>query len=286
MSNAYAYYPGCSLVGTAKEFDVSSRLVCQALGIELKELKDWMCCGASSAHSLDHLLAITLPAHTLKGAQETGLPLTVPCAMCYSRLKFTQAALKDSAMLARVNEIIGAKLDNSVVVEHMLPVLARVADIPVKKPLKGLKVACYYGCLLARPKDVIESGEDDENPQSMDKLMARMGATPVEWAFKTECCGASLPFAHKDVVLKLSGRLLDQAKKSGADCLVAACPMCHSNLDSYQREMKTAQGTGVNIPIVYFTQLMGLALGLSPEQLHLDKHFTDPLPLLREKSLI
>lgn len=284
MSNVtYAYYPGCSLHGTAKEYDVSARLVCQALGVELRELDKWTCCGASSAHSLDHLLAVVLPAHELNGAQKMGLPLAVACAMCYSRLKFTQKELKDSATLAQVNQITGAKLDNKVVVEHLLSILGdKVKDIPVKKSLKGLKVACYYGCLLARPRDVIESGESDEDPQSMDSLLSKVGAECVPWGFKTECCGASFPFAHLDIVLKLSGRILSQAKQAGADCLAVACPMCHSNLDAHQKNM----GTKAGMPVIYFTQLLGLALGFSAEQLHLDKHFADPLPLLREKSLI
>lgn len=283
---AYAYYPGCSLHGTAKEYDISARLVCQALGVELRELEDWTCCGASSAHSLDHLLAVALPAHELKGAQKMGLPLAVACAMCFSRLKFAQKELKDSATLAQVNEILGAKLDNKVAVEHLLSILGKVSDISVKKPLRGLKVACYYGCLLARPKDVIDSSDNDENPQSMDRLLSRVGAECVPWGFKTECCGASFPFAHLDIVLKLSGRILSQAKQAGADCLAVACPMCHSNLDAHQRDMKSSQGAKVEMPIIYFTQLLGLALGFSAQQLHLDKHFADPLPLLREKSLI
>jgi len=281
----YSYYPGCSLHSTGVEFDVSTRLVCQKLGIDLRELEDWICCGASAAHSTDHLMSLALPAHTLKQAEEKGLPLAVPCAMCFSRLRVTVHEIKNKATRDLVSRAIGKELGEPVAVESMLQVLANESiSIPVVKPLKDLKVACYYGCLLARPPEVV--GIDNaENPQIMDKLIERLGAEAVDWGLKTSCCGAGVAFPRFDIVLKLSHRLLSLARKSGADCIAVACPMCHSNLDMYQKDM-TAKFGKTELPVLYFTQLMGLALGFSASELLLDKHITDPLPMLREKQLV
>jgi heterodisulfide reductase subunit B len=279
----YAYYPGCTLRSTAKEYDASTRLVCNELGIELRELEDWTCCGASSAHTISRLLGIALPARELQAAEEMGLPLAVACAMCYSRLKLAAHELSDGATLNLVSGILGKEFHNAVEVVHLLKVLENEA-IPVKRPLTGVRVACYYGCLLVRPPDIV-GFDDEENPQIMDRLVEVLGAQAIDWGFKTECCGASLPLTHPDIVLRLSHRLLSQAKRSGADCLAVACPMCHSNLDTHQKEMKAKYKDDFELPVLYFTQLVGLALGLSPKQLLLDKHLTDPLPMLRNKGL-
>jgi len=284
-SRTYAYYPGCTLHSTAKEYDVSARLVSEGLGIELRELKDWTCCGASSAHSMSDLLSIALPARELQAAQEMGLPLVVACAMCFSRLKFAIHELNDQKTLGLVSDIIGGELRNAVEVVHLLQVLDGEREaIPLRRPLTGLKVACYYGCLLVRPRDIVDF-DDEDNPQIMDRLIEALGAQSIDWGFKTECCGASLTLTRKDIVLTLSHRILYQAKQLGADCLAVACPMCHSNLDTRQREIEAKYKDGVGLPILYFTQLVGLAMGLSPKQLHLNKHFTDPLAMLREKGL-
>ena len=284
-TRSYSYYPGCSLHSTGAEFDVSARLVCQKLGIDLHELEDWICCGASAAHSTDHLMSLALPAHTLKLAEAKGLPLAVPCAMCYSRLRFTLHEIEDRDTLDLVNRAIGTELGKPVAVESMLQVLADESiPLPITKPLNGLKVACYYGCLLARPPEVVAI-DDAENPQIMDRLIERLGAEVIDWGLKTSCCGAGVAFPRLDVVLKLSHRILSLAQRSGADCIAVACPMCHANLDMYQKDMAAKFKDKTGLPVLYFTQLMGLALGLSPKELLLDKHFTDPLPVLREKEL-
>jgi heterodisulfide reductase subunit B len=284
-AHTYSYYPGCSLHSTGAEFDVSARLVCQKLGIDLRELEDWICCGASAAHSTDHLMSLALPAHTLKLAEEKGLPLAVPCAMCFSRLRFTLHEIEDKNTLDLVNRAIGTELGEPVAVESMLQILADESiSLPITKQLNGLKVACYYGCLLARPPEVV--GIDDaENPQIMDKLVERLGAEAIDWGLKTSCCGAGVAFPRLDVVLKLSHRILSVAQRSGADCIAVACPMCHANLDMYQKDMTAKLKQRTDLPVLYFTQLMGLALGLSPKELLLDKHFTNPLPVLGEKEL-
>ena len=275
----YAYYPGCVLHTSAKEYDVSARLVCERLGIRLQELEGWTCCGASSVHSADHLLGIALPARELQAAEETGLPLAVACAMCFSRLKQAAHELEDKARLGLVNDLMGKKSRNATEVVHLLKILYEAKDrLSPKRPLKGLKVASYYGCLLVRPRD-IQNFDDTENPQIMDGLMETLGAESLEWDFKTACCGASLPLTRHDVVLKLSHRILSQAKQLGADCMAVVCPMCQSNLDTYQKEMGAEFREKLGLPVLYVTQLVGLALGFSPGQLLLKKHFTDPLPL-------
>jgi heterodisulfide reductase subunit B len=279
--STFAYYPGCTLHSSAREYGVSAQLVCQKMGIELRELEDWTCCGASSAHSTSELLSIALPARELRAAEEMGLPLTVACAMCFSRLKQTAHELGDEAKLDLINQLLDKEYHNTTQVVHLLEVLyGRMDDMSLVRPLSGLKVASYYGCLLVRPKDVVDF-DDPENPQMMDRLVARLGAVPIDWDFKTACCGASLPLTRRDVVLKLSHRILHQAKQLGADCVAVACPMCQNNLDAYQNEIAAEYQESIGLPIVYFTQLVGLALGFSPSDMLLDKHFTDPMPALK-----
>ena len=285
-SQTYAYYPGCSLRSSAKEYDVSARLVCEKLGIKLHELESWACCGASSAHNTSQMLSIALPARELQAAEQVGLPLAVACAMCFSRLKHAAHELADKASLAQINQVLGKEFRNATEVIHLLQVIRDASEkMQLKRPLKGLKVACYYGCLLVRPREIVNF-DDDENPQIMDRLIDTLGAEAIEWDFKVSCCGASLPLSRHDVMLKLTYRILYQAKQLGADCVAVACPMCHSNLDAYQKEIKSKYKTRFDLPILYFTQLIGLALDFSSKQLHLTKHFTDPLPMLRSKGLI
>jgi len=284
-TSTYAYYPGCTLHATAKEYDVSARLVCEKLGVGLEELDDWTCCGASSAHTTNEMLAVALPVRDLRTAEKMGKPLAVACALCFNRLKVTEHELADKVKLDAVNQLAGSDFKNSTQVVHLLEILYdRRKSIAVSKPLKGLKVASYYGCMLVRPHEITHF-DDPENPQMMDKLMTALGAQPLEWDFKTACCGASLPLTRRDIVLKLSHRLLAQAKQLGADCVAVACPMCQFNLDTYQEAINKKFGESINLPILYFTQIAGLAMGLSPKELDLDKHFTDPIPMLRNKGL-
>jgi heterodisulfide reductase subunit B len=256
------------------------------LGIELREIEGWACCGASSAHSSNELLAISLPARDLTTASKADLPVVAVCAMCFSRLKISAHELQDAETRRVVSEVVGEEVQASVPVVHLLEVMdARLETIPVKKPLEGLKVACYYGCLLVRPRKLV--GIDDaENPQIMDRLMGKLGAEPVAWGFKTECCGASMPLARPDMVERLCHRILSQAKRAGADCLVVACPECHANLDMHQKDIQASYGGEVGLPVLYFTQLLGLTLGYSAYELHLDKHLVNAMPLLRDKGLV
>lgn len=284
-SKAYSFYPGCALHTSAREYDVSTLLVCRALGIEVKELAKWTCCGASSAHTRDPWLGLALPALDLQEAEKAGLPLVIACAKCFSQLKLASHEMENPETMARVNQVVDGEVKNTTEVVHILQILNPDKEtLPLKMPLKGLKVACYYGCLLVRPKEV--AGFDDpENPQTMDEIVRKLGAESIDWDLKTECCGASLMMTDRDVVVKLSHRVLRQAKQMGADCVAVACPLCHSNLDVYQKDMEKIYQDDPRLPVIYFTQLFGLALGFTPRELLLDKHFTDPLPMLRSKGL-
>jgi len=282
----YAYYPGCTLHSSAKEYDVSARQVCQATGVELEELEDWVCCGASSAHSMDRALGLALPALTLKSANKKGSPLAVACAMCFWRLKMTAHELASKVATQQDKERQGGATEHPVEIRHLLQILEeQKGSLQIKRPLNGLKVACYYGCLLVRPHDILQF-DDEENPTIMDRLIRCTGAETLDWSAKTECCGASLALARPDILLKMAHHVLSQAKEAGADCLAVACPMCHSNLDTRQKEMKAKYTGHVDTPVFYFTQLLGLALGFPPKALLLDKHFTDTLPLLKAKGLL
>lgn len=282
----YAYFPGCTLHGTMLEYNASARLVCRAAGIQLKEIEGWNCCGAWSAHGSDYLLGLALPARNLSLAEQMSLPMVIPCAVGFFRTKFAAKELENKATLDTVNRIIGKTFKNTVRVEPLLKVLSdETLNLEVKKPLKGLKVACYYGCLLVRPRTLLQF-DDEDNPQTMDRLMSRLGAEVVDWDFKTECCGAGLGMPRPDIVNKLCHRLLSTAKRLGADCISVACPMCHFNLDFHQKEIEAEHKEKLGMPVLYFTQLMGLALGFSPKELMLNKHLVDPQPVLSSKGVI
>ena len=286
----YAYYPGCSLHGTAKEYDLSTKTVARALGIELQEIPDWNCCGASSAHATDHLLSVALPARNLGLAERMGLDVVTPCAMCYNRLASARYEMLNSPSLAsRINEITETPYTGEVLAKPFLQAVVEDYGIDqiapqVKKPLAGLKVAAYYGCLMVRPRRVTQF-DDPENPQSLDKLVKALGGEPVEWPGKVECCGAGLVLARTDIVVKLANDILGWAKEAGAEAIVAACPMCQSNLDSRQGEVANTYGQTYNLPVYYFTQLLGIALGAGASELGLATHFVDTLGVLRQKQL-
>ena len=287
----YAFYPGCSLQGTAKDYLMSTLAVADALNLDLREIPDWVCCGASPAHQTDKLMGLALPARVINNAARDGAGrevLTV-CAACYHRLRIAQYSLKENAELrGQVNQILDEEFQD-MPVRHLLDVLVRDMGLDqikeaVKKPLEGLTAACYYGCLLARPPEV--AFDDVENPTFMDKLCRAIGMETVEWGYKTECCGAALAIPRTDIVVRLVGKILRIAKECGAECIVVACPLCHSNLDMRQVEAADALGMELNLPVLYFTQVLGLALGLSPKALGLNKAITDPRPLLRTKGMI
>ncbi len=287
----YAYYPGCSLHGTSKEYGHSAEVVCKAMGMELHEIDDWNCCGGSSAHMNNRWLGLALPARNLRNAEAMGLDkITVPCSACYSRLREAAHDLQDETTMRRMADEVGIKLTGKLPVEHLLDTLSQPAMMEkarslVTKPLADLKVACYYGCLITRPSDVV-AFDDIENPHRMDDLMTALGAETIPWPFKTECCGAVMMLGRTDVVLELTRKLLTMARSMGADALVAACPLCQANIDMREGQINAKYGDDFKMPAYFFTQLMGLSFGLSPAELMLDKHLVDGMPLLKAKGLV
>jgi heterodisulfide reductase subunit B len=284
----YVFFPGCSLDGTAKDFYLSTLAVASKLDLDLPELKDWICCGSTAAHSSDPLLADALPAQNLSNAK--GKTVAVACAACYSRLKTANSRISgDPAIRAKVAQVIGNNYDGHTPVMHFLELLSR--DVgrsriakAVCRPLSGLRVACYYGCLLSRPPEI--TGFDDaENPTLMDQLIEAIGATPVDWPHKTECCGASFSISDTSIVLRLSNEILSMAKAAGVDCIATACPLCQLNLDMRQKDIEAEYSKSYNLPVLYFTQLLGLALGCSAAELSLRSLMVTPEPVLSRLGL-
>ncbi len=287
----FGYYPGCSLSGTGLEMDISTRAVAKALGIELWEVPDWNCCGASSAHLTDHNLAIALPARNLAIAEEAGVGLAIPCAACFVRCKASEKAVRESEeMKARMEYITGRKYEGKYDAKNMLEIIAEEVGLDgikekVVRPMTDLKAASYYGCLLVRPPEITQF-DDEEDPQSMDDIVKAIGGESVNWNFKVECCGAAHPTALPKAGLQMTKAVLDDAKKNGAECVVCACPLCATNLDMRQVQIGNSAGIKYDLPIFYFTELLGIAIGLGPKEVGLKHHFVDPMPLLERKGLL
>ena len=259
---------------------MSSLAVAKALGIELVEPEGWSCCGATAGHQTDRVLATSLSATNLAKVKDMGLDMVLNCAACFGRMKTANHELKDPAMRKKVAEATGQDYDGSVTVRHLVDVLLKdigldAVKAAMTKSLKGLKVASYYGCLLVRPEDVMQF-DDPENPTCMDRLVEAMGGEALEWPHKVECCGGGLSLTRTDLVVSLSDTIVTMAADAGADCIVVACPMCQVNLDMRQIDIKKKNGQDHNMPILYITQLLGLALGIAPDQLGLEKLMIAP----------
>lgn len=278
----YAYYPGCSLLSGAKEYDRSIRAVFAHLGLELVELEDWNCCGAVHADVRNPDAAIQLPARNLALAEAQGLDrIVAPCSGCYKNLRrASQRVAEDKATRQRVNEHLreGLTLEGHVEVLHPLYVLlqdfglARLKPLVVN-PLRGWRIASYYGCMLTRPKDVFDS---PERPIGLDELVHALGAETVEYPMKAKCCGGAMALSHSDVTARLTGNVLASAKDAGADIVTLACPMCHTALDAYQTKAERIVHRSLDLPVLYFSQVMGLALGLDPSKLGFERHIVSP----------
>lgn len=287
-SKAVAYYPGCSLHSTATEFNQSAKAACQALNMLLVEPKNWVCCGSSAAHRADPEVALKLPMENLALIEQSGFgEVTMPCAACFNRHKAAQFEIRhnDSHRKAIADDLDYQYRDSVKVTTLIESILihtgAEKIKAKVQKPLQDLKVVCYYGCLLTRPPQVTEA-EHPENPTDMDRIIKALGAQVIDWSYKTVCCGAAHSLTRPDIVIKLSSNLIEQAQQAGADCIAVACPLCHTNLDARQFQMKL----GSPLPVLYFTQLMALAFGLSEKTAALHKNLVDPKPLLRMKKII
>lgn len=281
-------YPGCSFHSTGVDFGHSTESVMKALGYKIVEPEGWTCCGSSSAHKMDHDLAIRLPLETLAVIEQMGYEdVAVPCAMCYSRLKIAAYEIAQNAELHdRMDDEIGYSYQDSIDIRTVPDLLLeRVGIERIKEhaqvPLEGLRVVPYYGCLMTRPPKAT-GAEHPENPTEMDRILAALGAEVMNWSDKTRCCGGSLSLTRTDIAKKLSLDLIEAARAAGADAIVLACPMCHANLDGRQVQMDL----DTPMPILYITQLMAAAFGLGERAAALNKNLIDPRPLLRERGLL
>lgn len=271
------FYPGCSMEGTAREYNESVRAVSSAFNIELVPVRDWNCCGATAAHSVNRNLSLALPARILALAIEQGLrELVVPCASCYNRLVMTQNELsKNPDLKKEIENVIGLPLTRNLEILNVLQFINMYVKGQLKEKVSHAfahSVACYYGCLLVRPHKVLRF-DRVEDPQTMDEVIRLIGGKPLDWAFKTECCGAGLSVSRTDLVAKLSGNIVEDAESRGAEAIVVACPMCHANLDMRRKQIDAYLEKQALIPVIYITQAIGLAVGLTPRQVGLERHF-------------
>lgn len=278
----FSYYQGCSARSTAREYDSSTKAVCRSLDIRLDELADWNCCGSSSASHTNHRLSAALSLRNLILADSNDADLATICAFCFNRLRSVRKYVEQEPGLRQeVEQIAGAPYQGKARVRHLLDILFN--DIGLKtlrekatQSLNGLKAVTYYGCLLVRPRDV--TGFDDpEYPMVMDHLLQAIGVECQEWSYKTECCGASLSITRPDVVTRLVRTLFERADEAGAQCLVTACPLCFTNLES--------RADGCSLPVFYFTELLGLAFGIPEAKQWFSKHLIAVPKVLSAQSV-
>ena len=271
------YFPGCSQTGTAKEYDISLRKVVEKLGVSFDELNDWSCCGATSAHVTNHQLSNALAMRNILIAEQQGIDeMVAPCAACYNRLIMSQHETRlHPEAKEKVESILEGKFTRDVKVMNLLELLIKTGLEKItenlKVNLKDLNVACYYGCLLVRPADITKF-DDSEQPTTMERIVETTGARTVDWNYKIECCGAAHSIARRDIVLDLSKKILDDARAHGANVMVVACPMCHTNLDMRQTAMKREYHEHKEFPVLYLTELIGLALGMDENELGINLH--------------
>ena len=291
----YSYYPGCSLHATALEFDLSTKAVFNSLGLTLEEVPDWNCCGATSAHSTSESLNIGLNLRNLIIAENAQNDLVIPCAACYNNTKIADYLVRNGQEQAKeINAemlwTLGKDYQASINVKHALEIVTTdemLANVKktVVNPLKGLKVACYYGCLLLRPSKMVAI-DDPEQPKKMNKLMNVLGAEPVRWSAQTECCSGSASVSQTEVALDLVKNIIASAKASGADVIACACPLCFTNLDSRQQKAVEEKVIDKPMPILYFTELMGLAMGIEDAQDWLKKHLVETVSVFESVNLL
>lgn len=288
----YAYYSGCSLEGTAVEYDMSMRKVFDALGIVLREPEDWSCCGSTPAHTVDHVFAAALAARNLSIIEKMGTKtVTVPCPSCLSAFKRAHIGMTaDESFRNEVNELLDEPYNGGVNPKSTLQIMYEDIGLEaiaakVTHALPDLVVAPYYGCILNRPPAIAQF-DDPENPISMDKILEAVGVKVSPFAFKVECCGAAFGVPKRDMVNRLTYKVLNMAIDSGANCIAVACPLCQQNLDLRQSQVNATMGTNFNIPVVYFSQIVGLTYGLSARELGLDKLIVSADSLIRSRITV
>ncbi|MCE5224146.1 CoB--CoM heterodisulfide reductase iron-sulfur subunit B family protein [bacterium] len=287
----YAYYPGCSLESTSPDFNISTEALIEFLSLDIPEVDDWVCCGASSLHPEDKLASLALPALTIESAEKQKRDIMVQCPACYAHLRESQEALThEGTMQDNLKEAIGREISAKLKIKHFSEILMQEIGLEalqakVTKPLKDIKIANYYGCVIVRPQELMQY-DDPEDPQLMDKLVNITGAESVSWPFKTKCCGAGNSISKTEVTLDMTYQILSMAKKNGADAISVLCPLCHINLDFRQPQIERRYKEKFNLPVFYYTQLLGLAFGLDPKKLALDRLFVSPFPLLKSKGIL
>jgi heterodisulfide reductase subunit B len=276
-------------MGTSIEYDLSTRACCKALDIELVDIADWSCCGSTPAHTVDHTLSAALAARNLALVEEMGYKSVItPCPSCLTALRTANHRMENESFREKANALLDSPFEGEIEAKSVLQVILedfgpdKIAE-RVKNPLKGLVVAPYYGCIMNRPPELM-AFDDPENPIAMDRIVEALGAEVAPFPFKVECCGAAHGVPKKDVVMFLSSRILSMVEESGANAVVVACPLCHQNLDLRQGQINAARKTLFNIPVFYFTQLIGLALGIKEKELGLNKHNVSPKGLLKEMA--
>lgn len=289
----YGYFPGCSQTSSAKEYDISLRKVIEKLGVSLEEINDWSCCGATSAHATNHRLSNALALRNIVLAGSQGIKnMVAPCAACYNRLITTKHEISKHPEYKReLEELLSGKIPDDVKVMNVLELFLNIGLNKIsenrKRDLSNLNTACYYGCLLVRPQTIINF-DDPEQPTSMEKIVEAAGAVTVDWNYKLECCGAAHSIVRKDIVLDLSKKIIDDAVLNGADIIITACPMCHTNLDMRQRAMKRKYPEHNKIPVLYLSELIGLSLGMDEKELGIDLHYVNFKcdEIITEKSIV
>ena len=289
MSLSYAYYPGCSLEASAKDYDMSMRAVAKALDVHLEEVPDWNCCGASSGFVVDSKAATAWCSRTLLFAEKQGLDMIIPCTGCLKNMNKALTKVKNSdAYRDYVAGALGESFGGRVRCLHPLEALVvdlglDVVGAKVSRKLKGLKVASYYGCYIVRPTVDYDVPED---PQSLERMTKLCGATPVDFPLKTKCCGGGTFLTAESTALDLTLRIAESIKETDADLVLVGCPLCDMLLDAYQAKLDKKRGRALDLPVMYFTQFLGLALGLSPDVLGLDKRFVSVQPVLDKLAAV
>ncbi|MBW2593367.1 MAG: CoB--CoM heterodisulfide reductase iron-sulfur subunit B family protein [Deltaproteobacteria bacterium] len=280
-----SYYPGCSLEGTASDYEASIHAICAALDIELVDLPDWSCCGATAAHSINHKAAIELAGRNVAIAEKQEMDMMVPCPLCFNRLKTAEKVLTGpeknnyryilSGDKVRILDIVNFLADEKILQQIHSKIVT---------PLTHLKTVCYYGCQSSRPPE-ITGAKDYENPMGMDRILKTLGANPIQWSFKTDCCGASHILPLQDVAFTMIEKLYKGAVEAKASCFVVSCQMCQLNLDAYQTRINQALGTDYYLPVLYITELIGMATGQAEYTNWFGRHFVDPGRMLTECGL-
>ncbi len=274
-----AYYPGCVAQESGKELDMATRWVCRALDIELVEFTSFSCCGSGFVDEANEVLNVALNARNLAIAERAGLDLLTVCSTCQGMLSLANLRLTDPKVRARVDgalKPLGIEYRGTTKVTHLLRVLVENVGLDairakVRRPLAGLKVGAFYGCHLLRPGDELQ-WENPEEPRSFEQLLDALGATPVYYRGRVMCCGFPIQFVKPDTASRIAGRQIEDAKSHGADAMATPCPLCHISLDAYQNQAAKAVGHSLDMPVFHLPQVVGLALGASPEELGLARH--------------